>query len=37
MCYMFWYEQDNKGFKTFEDFYLFQMERIIENVKGKLI
>ena len=32
-----WYEQDNKGFNTFEDFYLFQMERIIENVKGKLI
>lgn len=31
-----WYEQDTKGFKTFEDYYLYQMERIIENVKSKL-
>jgi len=31
-----WYEQDNKGYKTFEDYYLYQMERIINNVKDKL-
>jgi hypothetical protein len=31
-----WFEKDNKGFKTFEDFYLHQMERVINNVKEKL-
>jgi len=31
-----WYEQDNKGFKTFEDFYLHHMEKVINNVKNKL-
>jgi len=31
-----WYEQDNKGYNTFEDYYLYHMERIIENVKSKL-
>jgi hypothetical protein len=31
-----WYEQDSKGFNTFEDYYLYQMERIITNVKDKL-
>jgi len=31
-----WFEKDNKGFKTFEDFYLHQMERVINNVKNKL-
>jgi hypothetical protein len=29
-----WYEQDSKGYKTFEDYYLYHMERIIENVKN---
>lgn len=31
-----WFEKDNKGYKTFEDFYLHQMERVINNVKEKL-
>ena len=31
-----WFEKDKKGFKTFEDFYLHQMERVINNVKEKL-
>jgi len=32
-----WYQQDNKGYEKFEDYYLYQMERIINNVKEKLI
>lgn len=31
-----WFEQNNKGFKTFEDYYLHHMEKIINNVKDKL-
>ena len=31
-----WYEQDSKGYKTFEDYDLYHMERIIEKVKSKL-
>jgi hypothetical protein len=32
-----WYQQDNKGFKDFNDFYLHHMEKIINNVKDKLL
>jgi hypothetical protein len=32
-----WFEQNNKGFATFEDFYIHHMTKIIENVKDKLI
>jgi len=32
-----WFEQDNKGYKTFDDYYAYQMERIIQNVKDKLV
>lgn len=32
-----WWKQDNKGYKKFEDYYLYQMEKIIDNVKSKLI
>jgi len=31
-----WFEQNNKGFATFEDYYLHHMEKIINNVKDKL-
>ena len=30
------YEQDNKGYKTFEDYYRSQMEMLIVHFKGKL-
>jgi len=30
------YEQDNKGYKTFEDYYRSQMEVLIVHFKGKL-
>lgn len=32
-----WWQKDNKGYKEFNDYYLYQMERIINNVKDKLI
>lgn len=30
------FEQNNKGYKTFEDYYLFQMEQMINHYKSKL-
>ena len=32
-----WWQQDGKGYEKFDDYYLYQMERIITNVKDKLI
>ena len=32
-----WWQKDNKGYKEFNDYYLYRMERIINNVKDKLI
>lgn len=31
-----WWTQNPQGYTKFEDYYLFQMERIITNVKDKL-
>ncbi len=31
-----WFEQNPQGYTKFEDYYLHQMERIINNVKDKL-
>jgi len=31
-----WFNQDSKGFNSFEDFYLYQMEQIINHLKQKL-
>ena len=30
------YEQDNQGYKDFNSYYLYQMEKICEHYKGKL-
>jgi len=32
-----WFEQDSKGFTTFEDFYHYQMNAVIDNIKQKLV
>jgi hypothetical protein len=32
-----WFEQDSKGFTTFEDFYHYQMNGLIDNIKQKLV
>lgn len=32
-----WWQQNNKGYEKFDDYYLYHMERIINNVKDKLI
>jgi len=31
-----WHSQDSKGFNSFEDFYLYQMDKIINHYKEKL-
>lgn len=31
-----WWKQDNKGYKTFEEFYNYQMEQMIIHFKTKL-
>lgn len=32
-----WWQQNNKGYEKFDDYYLYHMEQIINNVKDKLI